>query len=333
MQSTDKPSIIDAQHAKYDDPYDVSSQGDNSIVMSQMAVDLSNGQNRRSFFGELKPTAKVCPLSNNSEMNSSGLFNVEGDDVFLTARVDHKNEKGEVDHDGGDYDAENYMDLQEEDLALQRAKQIQAHLKQMKVSNVDANVNNYDEPWDLVHTQRDLEERLRAMQRFDCNPALVLESERSRSMGEKVGKHHQEIASMSGSLVEKLPKFVEKTDSRPQDGYDKPWDLQPHKKDDRGQDGYDKPWDLKPHLKDERPSQEYEVPWDQKAKNIERDLMAAKRAKDASRNQADGRAAQGNVARPGKMEDTRPSGEYDEPWDQKMKKLVGKAGNFISSLN
>ena len=38
-------------------------------------------------------------------------------------------------------------------------------------------------------------------------------------------------------------------DNRTVNGYDKPWDLQPHCRDDRGPEGYDKPWDLKPHLK------------------------------------------------------------------------------------
>jgi hypothetical protein len=76
-------------------------------------------------------------------------------------------------------------------------------------------------------------------------------------------------------------------DSRPwADGYDRPWDLLPHRRDGRDDAGYDKPWDLKPHEKDVRVSVaavgDYDAPWDIKPRSIvERELIAAKTAKDA----------------------------------------------------
>lgn len=220
-----------------------------------------------------------------------------------------------------DDDQENYMDLQEEEIPGLRSgdagRTNDDDLVQWTTCSLstvvhdDADVNHYDEPWDLAHKRRNLEERLMAMG-FD-----------------------------SRTSMEKKQQNLLEADDRPQEGYDKPWDLQPHMKDDRGQEGYDKPWDLKPHLKDERPAQEYETPWDKKARDIERDLIAAKRAKEAAKGGdgisklSIGMALQSGAVSagglPGRPEDTRPTGEYDEPWDQKKKKFVGKAASDRSS--
>lgn len=235
----------------------------------------------------------------------------------MTCDVANNGETKVEDPCADDDDHENYMDLQEEEIFLPRdarRQMIEVDSWRTAPSSIrEACINctnNYDEPWDLANTRRDLEERLRAAQKLDSS---------ARSSAERVPVQPFDAA-----------------DDRPQEGYDKPWDLQPHMKDDRGQEGYDKPWDLKPHLKDMRPAQEYEMPWDKKARDIERDLIAAKRAKDAAKG-GDGLALSSGMAAPpvvglpsrldaSRMADTRPVSEYDEPWDQKKKKLVCKAG-------
>ena len=139
---------------------------------------------------------------------------------------------------------------------------------------------------------------------------------------------------------------VELNDLRSQEGYDKPWDLRPHKKDERGQEGYDRPWDLKPHNMDERPTEEYDVPWDKNARRIEKELRAAHKesikrkdgnkmlvsmAPNSSSKLTDNASVTADspraswISRSLKAEDTRCSEEYDEPWDQKMKNIVTQA--------
>lgn len=236
------------------------------------------------------------------------------------------------DDDDDDDDVENYMDLQEEDIVVPRIGGVtewqegdtwRTASPSLRAACIDAGLNNYDEPWDLANTRRELEERLRFVQKVDPP------SQRADSPGQ-------------GSS-ERQSQLFDGSDDRPQEGYDKPWDLQPHMKDDRGQEGYDKPWDLKPHQKDLRPAMEYDVPWGNKVKNIERDLIAAKRAKDATKcdsvpmassSAASVMPSAGLQARPdvSKVADTRPGCDYDEPWDQKKKQLVNKgrfAGNLI----
>lgn len=131
---------------------------------------------------------------------------------------------------------------------------------------------------------------------------------------------------------------------RSQEGYDKPWDLRPHKKDERGQEGYDRPWDLKPHNMDERPTEEYDVPWDKNARRIEKELRAAHKEsikrKDGNKfsmalnsfsELTDNASVNVNsprtswISRSLKAEDTRCNEEYDEPWDQKMKNIITQA--------
>lgn len=127
------------------------------------------------------------------------------------------------------------------------------------------------------------------------------------------------------------------------DGYDMPWDLQPHRRDERDDVGYDKPWDLKPHEKDIRASVaavgDYDAPWDIKPRSVvEREIIAAKSAKEAAA--AAGRPTPGPrsaVAHPPSSSSTSSEAashppesgrplppQYDEPWDQKQKQLVGK---------
>lgn len=173
---------------------------------------------------------------------------------------------------------------------------------------------NYEKPWDLTTTRNELEEKLKAVSML----------EKSKSGG----------ATASGG-----PSPPHESDTRPSEGYDKPWDWKPHKKDDRPPEGYEKPWDWRPHQKDDRPPEEYEEPWDQKAKDIEIDLIHAKSAKDA----AAAAAAAGKETVPSangilgpamgrKSDDTRPVDEYDDPWDQKMKKMgVTRTGSDSSS--
>jgi len=169
-------------------------------------------------------------------------------------------------------------------------------------------VGNYDEPWDLFSKRRELEDQLRAMPNF----AL------------KIADRTEPVTRGPSQSTDDGRPFTE--------GYDRPWDLQPHKRDGREDDGYDKPWDLKPHEKDLRASVatvgEYDAPWDIKPRIlVERKLIAAKSAKDAAA--AVQGAARPNVAPVAKVPvdaDSRPAVEYDEPWDQKKKQLLSKAG-------
>lgn len=227
----------------------------------------------------------------------------------------------DVEDDDDDDDMENYMDLQEEEIVIPRigggterpeGETWRTASPSLRAACIDAGLYNYDEPWDLANTRRELEERLRSVR-----------------MADPPGQRGSD---------ERQSQLSDGADDRPQEGYDKPWDLQPHMKDDRGQEGYDKPWDLKPHQKDLRPAMEYDVPWDNKVKNIERDLIAAKRAKDATKcdgaPMASGLAASagpsaGLQTRPdvSKVADTRPGCDYDEPWDQKKKLLVNKVSD------
>lgn len=301
-----------AMKPKYDDPYELSPAPDPSPYPSPSTVQpTTSGPPVVSSIGHYRN----LPMATSS-IQQETLVSTQP----MVAAPETSN--GVEDDD----DHENYMDLQEEEIFLPRGRQtMEADSWRTAPSNVreaclNACTNNYDEPWDLANTRRDLEERLRAAQRLESS------ARRSAERG--------------------AAPALEAADDRPQEGYDKPWDLQPHMKDDRGQEGYDKPWDLKPHLKDMRPQQEYEMPWDKKARDIERDLIAAKRAKDAAKGSGDGLALpSGMTAPPGgvgipsrvdasRMADTRPVSEYDEPWDQKKKKLVCKAGrNYLHNLD
>jgi hypothetical protein len=134
-------------------------------------------------------------------------------------------------------------------------------------------------------------------------------------------------------------------------GYDNPMDWQAgsQKKavDDRSKEGYDRPWEWSTHPlpqalppKDSRPATEYDQPWDQKVKGIEKDLMKAKGSSSASSGlaQAVAAAATGDgsssrIISVKKTNDARPPEEYDDPWDQKAKKLQDKlAGGMVILL-
>ena len=172
---------------------------------------------------------------------------------------------------------------------------------------------NYDEPWDLTSRFRQLEEKFRAVPRL--SPAVPAAVSRAHSEDTRV------LA----------------------DGYDRPWDLQPHRRDDRDDVGYDKPWDLKPHQKDVRASVaedgEYDAPWDIKPRSVvEREVIAAKSAKDAAAERPTpgprsvGPHSSESVVQQAESGRVVPQ-QYDQPWDQKQKELVGKvAGNRHTSL-
>ena len=142
---------------------------------------------------------------------------------------------------------------------------------------------NYEEPWDLTSKTREIEDKLKA-------------------------------ASDRASKTDKSNPAPHESDTRSQEGYEKPWDWKPHQKDDRCQEGYEKPWDWKPHQKDDRPMGEYEEPWDNKAKALERDLIGKPTSETSP-----------HVKDVQREEDTRPPEEYDEPWDSKMKKQAAAA--------
>jgi hypothetical protein len=186
-------------------------------------------------------------------------------------------------------------------LARENARQAQSAV-------YNSSVGTYDEPWDLSSKCRELEDQLRAMPNFGFK------------MPERMAE--APVCGRSQSV----------DDGRPfADGYDRPWDLQPHRRDGRDDEGYDKPWDLKPHEKDLRVSVaaagEYDAPWDIKPRSIvERELIAAKSAKDAAAVQGAVRSSVVAVAKSMVEEDKRPSVEYDEPWDHKKKQLLSKAG-------
>ena len=93
---------------------------------------------------------------------------------------------------------------------------------------------NYEEPWDLSAKMHEIDEKLKA----------------------------------AAASEEQLSTVPHESDTRSQEGYEKPWDWKPHQKDDRPQEGYEKPWDWKPHQKDDRPIQEYEEPWHEKQKML-----------------------------------------------------------------
>ena len=178
-------------------------------------------------------------------------------------------------------------------------------------------VGNYDEPWDLASKFRQLEEKFRVMPK----PA-------------------QTSAMPAGPAVTARSNSQSSEDTRVlADGYDQPWDLLPHRRDARDDVGYDKPWDLKPHEKDVRASVaedgDYDAPWDIKPRSIiEREVIAAKSAKEVA---AAARPIPGSRAVPPasssssslevasqSSESSHPKPQYDEPWDQKQKQLVGK---------
>ncbi len=168
---------------------------------------------------------------------------------------------------------------------------------------------NYAEPWNISTTQKALEEKLRAV---------------SISEQEQLSSSAQAQAGSAGASPRPGPH---QADTRPQEGYEKPWDWKPGRNDDRPMEGYEKPWDWRPEQKDDRPSDDYVQFFDQKVKDIELDLVHAKSAKHA----ADTNGANGVGGE--EAEETRPSDEYEEPWDQKVKnKLTASRTGKISSL-
>lgn len=305
LQMEEEPAAV-AMKPKYDDPYEL-----NPPAPSPSTVQPTSSGQPVSLGHYRNLPMVTSSVSADFTHNDASSVLAAPTVTEATCVANNGEERKAEDPGADDDDHENYMDLQEEEIF----QTIEVALGRTAPSSFrEPCVNNYDEPWDLANTRRDLEERLRAMQKLDSSAA--------RRSAERAP-----------------PPLMEVADDRPQEGYDKPWDLQPHMKDDRGQEGYDKPWDLKPHLKDMRPAQEYEMPWDKKARDIERDLFAAKRAKDAAAKGGDGLALASGRATPpsvaglppsrldaSRMADTRPVSEYDEPWDQKKKKLVCKAG-------
>jgi len=181
----------------------------------------------------------------------------------------------------------------------------------------NSSVGNYDEPWDLTSKFRQLEEKFRAVPKLGqaaVTPAVV-------------PRPHSQSSEDTRVLA---------------DGYDRPWDLQPHRRDERDDVGYDKPWDLKPHEKDVRASVaapgDYDAPWDIKPRSIiERDVIAAKSAKEAAAGRLVSAVSGPRSAVPHSSSSSssdvaaqlQDAGrqllqQYDEPWDQKQKQLVGK---------
>ena len=188
---------------------------------------------------------------------------------------------------------------------------------------------NYEEPWDLSSTQKDLEDRIKAHVVSTAGTSggtLVVNSDAADT---PTAQPPQAVVNIDGADSTSSPSAAAAAtgeespsaapasagspsapDTRTQEGYEKPWDWKPHKKDDRGQEGYEKPWDWKPHQKDDRPGEEYEQPWDNKVQNIEENLMKAK-AKD------------NNLI---EKLDNRPCDEYEEPWDQRKKAMLNRTG-------
>ena len=185
---------------------------------------------------------------------------------------------------------------------------------------------NYDEPWDLTSKFRQLEEKFQAVPKLG-----------QAAVAPAVPRPHSQSSEDTRVLA---------------DGYDRPWDLQPHRRDDRDDVGYDKPWDLKPHEKDVRSSVaadgDYDAPWDIKPRSVvEREVIAAKSAKEAAAGRPTPlpRAAVPHVSPPLDQPVPRSSvphpsssegafhppdagrqlpQQYDEPWDQKQKQLISK---------
>ena len=182
---------------------------------------------------------------------------------------------------------------------------------------------NYDEPWDLTSKFRQLEEKFRAV------PARP--GQAAASQATPVNRPRSQVSEDTRVLA---------------DGYDWPWDLQPHRRDLRDDVGYDKPWDLKPHEKDVRASVaaagDYDAPWDIKPRSVvEREVIAAKSAKEAAvaaaarpvpgprASTSSTSSASEPTADSSSESGRKPLPQYDEPWDQIQKQLVGKvaAGN------
>jgi len=187
-------------------------------------------------------------------------------------------------------------------------------------------VGNYDEPWDLTSKFRQLEEKFRI-----------------------VPKLGQAAGTPASPAVVARPHSQSSEDTRVlADGYDQPWDLLPHRRDARDDVGYDKPWDWKTHQKDVRAAVgadgDYDAPWDIKPRSVvEREVIAAKSAKEvaATRPTPGPRMSVPHASSSSSSEVASQSSEsgrqkpqYDEPWDQKQKQLVGKvAGTKFLSLS
>lgn len=167
----------------------------------------------------------------------------------------------------------------------------------------DTRVGNYEEPWDLSSTQKDLEDKIKAASIGGGPPS------EQQTNGEKAAK--------DGGGASAAPHI---SDKRPLEGYEKPWDWKPHRKDDRGPEGYEKPWDWKPHQKDDRPTEEYEEPWDNKAIEELGLPPAGGMAEDAQASPGGGASGEATPPPSTSRVDDRPAEEYEEPWDQKKNK-------------
>ena len=322
---------------QYEDPYQEGPSGFSPTRVRYMAE--SRDIRPREDYDEpweWKQRNLFCPSSqfgSEASGQSSSVANEKGTPLMtkrttqpavgaeaLDIEAELEDEGGEKSPDGPDYvnaphggksltnhdedeDDEGYTHLREEFGSRGPAAPVDSSNKVNKSESnkvpEEVPVGNYEEPWDLSFTQKDLADKLKAA------------SDRASRAGPGAGSSVPETG--GGSPPQDMPH---ETDLRPQEGYEKPWDLKPHKKDDRGQEGYEKPWDWGPHQKDDRPPEEYEEPWDQKAKDIQRDLIKAKSAKEALKEQKE-------------SEDPRPMEEYDEPWDQKAAKnkaLLARTG-------
>ena len=196
----------------------------------------------------------------------------------------------------------------------------------------DTRVGNYEEPWDLSSTQKDLEDKIKAASISGgggggAGPpsggggAGIAGPSSDQTNGDRASR--EQGASGGGPPPHK-------SDSRPMEGYEKPWDWKPHRKDDRGQEGYEKPWDWKPHQKDDRPMEEYEEPWDNKAIEELGLPPSSSEVPDRDAHSSPG-ASGGGTPPPGtsRAGDARPAEEYDEPWDQrKNKNFLTRTGNI-----
>ena len=86
----------------------------------------------------------------------------------------------------------------------------------------DSRLGNYEEPWDLSCTQNILEEA------FLANKCQV--PDKTSTPKNCDGVQSSSLCSLRNGDVQVPNRSQEPSDSRPQEGYEKPWDWKPHKK-------------------------------------------------------------------------------------------------------
>ncbi len=285
----------------YDTPWGWGSSNQNNMVFNKEDQPSTSNQNCTPL---MTPKRTNCNVNGEREAVSngeegSGVVQEEGKSSGDKHSKDYEQAQTTEEDKEEEEEEEGYMHLNEE-LANKAAAEVTTTDNNPSAGpdvrpKHQPRAGNYEEPWDLSVTQKELEQKFRAV---------------SMSEQEQLASSDQ---AQAGSAAASPGPGPHQTDTRPQEGYEKPWDWKPDRKDDRPLEGYEKPWDWRPEQKDDRPGEEYEQPWDQKVKDIERDLVHAKSAKNAAA------ASSANGVGGGKADDTRPSDEYEEPWDQKAK--------------